>query len=160
MGSAMKDLTSDQLAIRKNWLILLGVTFVLETLNVFFAPESKQMPLAIFGFSASITFIYKFLLYYFGYRKTGTKLLTFCIIGFVFGMIGSGALLLHHLAWGGTFLSSSIIKNFHETNSLFLLGSYIASFAFIYFTIKLRRQNLDLRRIRPVAENSPVDAGN
>ncbi len=66
---------------RKQWLFIFFTMLLFGFINTVNAASIQQWPKAMIAITLAATWIYHGFLFYFAYRKGGTKLLTFSVVG-------------------------------------------------------------------------------
>jgi hypothetical protein len=138
-------MVENEKSLRKWWLYTLLLSFFLTTINSLYA-QPKPTPLVPVIISVGVGILLYLALYYFAQVKKGTKLLTFFIWMFFFGMS-------LNLLWLGFYLTGTMkewtagmaIAIAMQTSTFgglfFYILSYPVSIAFCYLNIQLRRMN-------------------
>lgn len=144
------EFTDRETTIRTWWMraflctLAINVIYTLRSID-----DYRALPLWGIIFALGLNLFWNFGLYYFGYRKLGTKFLT-TYISFV--CIGIGMLslcfLLHYLvpkspvAMGMYFgMTQGLKHNYGKQGIIVMLLSHLTSLAFLIASIRLRRMN-------------------
>ncbi len=140
--------TCTELEIRKWWLRIFLFSILLEIISYIDALELGKTPkdalFLLVGVGSS--YLYKWMFYYFGYLKRGTKFLTFSILLFV---LATGIQIASFFLHDKFFFFQTLYSDLAKGHPLFLFISYLISFAFFYANIKLRKMN----KIRKLSSN-------
>ena len=142
----------DNSKVRKWWLWLFIFSIFLTTITMIQSiPELKET-IQIVGYfiSFAVSLLYFFALYYFGYRKSGTKFLTFSITMFCINYSFISLVIILHFISSNHFsiiqiLYNGLLSQFVQFGIVFTSISYLANLAFWYLTIRLRRINKQLK---------------
>jgi hypothetical protein len=140
--------TYTELETRKWWLrifltfILFEIISDIDALEIGKAPKDAVFLMVGIGSS----FLHKWMFYYFGYLKRGTKFLTFSILLFV---LTTGIQIASFFLLDKFFFFQKLYSDLAKGHPLFLFLSYLISFAFFYANLKLRKMN----KIRKLSSN-------
>lgn len=139
-----------ELEIRKWWLKIFLFSILLEIISYIEALELEWIPKNVLstGIGFGLFCLYKWMFYYFGYLKKGTKFLTYAIYVGALG-IGIQALSFH---FEEVLIFQSFNSQLRKMHSLFLFLTYLTSFALFYANIKLRKVN----KIRKLSSNPQI----
>ncbi|VHO01029.1 hypothetical protein [Candidatus Rhabdochlamydia sp. T3358] len=134
--------------IRKWWLRIFLFSILLEVISYIDALELGWIPKDVLytGSGFGLFCLYKWMFYYFGYLKRGTKFLTFSILLFVLTI---GTQIASFFLHDKFFFFQTLYSDLAKGHPLFLFISYLISFAFFYANIKLRKMN----KIRKLSSN-------
>lgn len=142
--------TYAELEIRKWWFRIFLFSILLEMISYIDALEFGWIPKDILstGVGFGLFCLYKWIFYYFGYLKKGTKFLTCAIYA---NALGIGIQTLSFF-FEDVLIFQSFNSQLRKMHSLFLFLTYLTSFTLFYANIKLRKVN----KIRKLSSNPQI----
>ncbi|HEV7736731.1 MAG TPA: hypothetical protein VGO47_05075 [Chlamydiales bacterium] len=133
--------STKELQVRKWWL----VTFlILLSYECFMAFQNPYAPLYSKWLGLSSIILARFAMFYCGYKKMGTRWLTFTIWSYWISFSLTISLLLGSLVWNAHWLQlfATHLWTTTKANGIFLSAiSYPLSLTFLYLTVQLRKIN-------------------